>query len=122
MKFRAGAVTYNTETSTLLQQYDIRQPLPARPAAEETSYPERPDYIAEFVVSRTLIRATTIGFERLYRTKSKGAYWIHERFYKNAGGDMDVAIPLTEQAARAWLKDRFGRWKRFARLEARVFN
>jgi hypothetical protein len=66
-------------------------------------------------------RMETIGFERLYKA-ADGGYWLHERFYPNAGGHQDTAIPLTESEARAWLKDRCGWWKRFARLERQVFG
>jgi hypothetical protein len=63
----------------------------------------------------------TIGFERLYKT-TDGSWLIHERYYRNGGGDQDTEAPLTEEEARAWLKDRFGRWKKFGRLEKRVFG
>ncbi len=64
----------------------------------------------------------TIGFERLYRVKNNGAYWIHERFYISGGGDQDSALPVTEAEARSWLKDKFGSWKRFDKLNRRIFG
>jgi hypothetical protein len=103
MKMHTNGVLYGTVTSELLQEYVIRQ--------------QR----QHIVPGVTLRHFETIGFERLYETAA-GSYWIHERFYRNAGGDQDTATPLTEADARAWLKDRFGWWKRFARLETRVFG
>jgi hypothetical protein len=94
VKMRTSGALYDTVTSRLLQEHVIREGKPM---------------------------SQTIGFERLYKT-TDGGYWIHERFYRNAGGDQDTAVPLTENEARGWLKDRFGGWNKFARLESRVFG
>lgn len=97
MKMKTGGVTFDTNAGVQLQEYVLRQR-------------EAPG------------REATIGFARLYREKKTGAYWLHERFYRNGGGDEDNAIPLSEVEARAWLKDKFGWWKQFYRLEMRVFG
>ena len=97
MNIQTNGVLHDTETSQIRQQYDIR-------------YSRKP-----------LGNFETIGFERLYKT-TDGGWWIHERYYRNGGGDQDTAAPLTEDKARAWLRDRFGRWKKFGRLEKRVFG
>jgi len=97
MRMKAGGVTFDINAGVLLQKCVLRQR-------------EAPGHEA------------TIGFARLFREKETGAYWLHERFYKNAGGDEDNALPMSEAEARAWLKDKFGWWKRFNRLETRVFG
>jgi hypothetical protein len=105
VKFRTkDGSTWNTETSQLLQQYIIREAITDRPTI--IGYP----------------RERTIGREVLYKTKADGKFWRREQMYPNGGGHHDIAIPLTEGEARAWLKDRFGWWKRFKRLEDRVFE
>ncbi len=96
MKMTTLGVVYDSGTSTLLQEYILR---------EGKGLEEK-----------------TIGFARLYRTKDDGQFWLHERFYLNAGGNQDNALPLTETEARDWLRDRFGWWKRFNRLSERVFG
>jgi hypothetical protein len=63
-----------------------------------------------------------ISRERLYRTKADGHFWVHAETSSTGGGhSQHIAIPMTEAEARAWLKDRFGDWKRFRRLEVQVF-
>lgn len=64
------------------------------------------------------MRGPSKGFEALYES-SDGHYWLHKRSYAPYS---DSAVALTETEARVWLKDRFGWWKRFAKLEHCVFD
>jgi hypothetical protein len=99
MRFWLDASTYNTSASTLLQEHFLRQPS-----------------------QHCATIRTTIGFERLYKSRNTGELWLHERFYANGGGPQDSAIPLSKDEARAWLRDRFGWMKSFSMLEEGGFH
>lgn len=108
MKLKTDGVIYDTATSRLLQEHFIRQKA------------DRPMGPPGAMVWVSVPGAEAIGRERLYRT-ADGAYWIHEETYAQGGDRRNIALPLTADAARAWLKDRFGSWKRYRALEERVF-
>lgn len=98
---QTDGITYETEISTLLHEHVLREPL----SAELGTVAAGTHHI--------------VGTERLYRNKVDGSFWIHVVHYIET---TDLAIPLSEREARAWLNDRCGWWGRFARLEARVFG
>ena len=115
-KMTTNGITYDTQASKLLHQHVLREQLPAATRAELADWAAQKT--AQWCVPIMPTTHLTVGMERLYRRVNDGSYWIHEIH----AGTKDIAIPLSEQEARAWLKDRCGGWRRYARLEARVFS
>jgi hypothetical protein len=104
MKLLTNGVVFDTETSWLLQEHMLREKLAAEVRAG---------------LFRPISTHWTSGIEQLYRRKDDGAFWVLER---NSSDKKGIAIPLTDDAARAWLKDRFGHSRQFNQLEAGVFG